>query len=220
MKLSDKVVEELIDRITVQKKYKPGDKLPNENELALSLGVSRTTLRDGIHSLVAQGILEIRRGKGTFVVEKSEAAEEFEFDKLKLLHIKIKDLYELRLMLEPQLAFYAASRATDEEMEEILMLGKKIEDNSDIKDEDSHGNMLFHNAIAKATHNEFCIKLMDIINGALIQGFKRSKLKQTLYGDILLDHRMIMNYLKMRDGEGAKQAMFLHMKHSIKDYDI
>lgn len=220
MKLADKVKSEMLDLITVQKKYKPGEKLPNEKELALELGVSRTTIREAIQYLVTQNILEVRRGKGTYVAEASTAEEEFGFDRLKVMHLKIKDLYELRMMLEPQMACLATQRATDEELEEIIHLGKQIEENSNIQNEDSEGNQRFHNAIARATHNEFGIKVMEVINDALIKAFDACELNQTLYGDVLMDHQMIMNYLKLRDAEGVKQAMVLHMKHAMKDYDL
>lgn len=55
--------------IVVEKKYLPGDKLPNEIELSKELGVSRITLREAIRILVTRHVLEIKRGKGTFVRE-------------------------------------------------------------------------------------------------------------------------------------------------------
>ncbi len=219
MKLADKAKADLLDLITVQKKYCPGDKLPNENELSTELGVSRTTLREAIQYLTTQGVLEIRRGKGTFVAEESKAQQEFGFDELNVMHIKIKDLYELRMMLEPDMAYFATLRATDEEIEEILELGEKLETiRKDDDQEDPVLNENFHIAIAQASHNEFGIKLMKIINKALVQAFHESAINQTLFVDLMDDHRMIMNYLRLRDADGVREAMRLHMKHSISDY--
>ncbi len=218
MKVADKAKTDLLELITVKKIYKPGDKLPNENDLAADLGVSRTTLREAIQYLRTQGVLEIQRGKGTFVSSGSVADEEFGFDELNVMHIKIKDLYELRMMLEPDMAYYAAERASDEEINAILKLGERLESVSSEDNEDPILNEQFHIAIARASHNEFGIKLMEIINRALVKGFRESHLKQTLYTDVIDDHRMIMNYLKMRDREGVREAMRLHMKHSMVDY--
>lgn len=217
-KLSDKVIKQILDMISVQQKYRPGDKLPNEQELSVELGVSRTTLREAILYLVTQNVLEIRRGKGTFVSEHSKIDDDFGFDDLKYMHLKLRDLYEVRSMIEPEMAYYAAKRATDDELNEILELGKQIEDHQDEYDENTEGNQAFHIAIAKATHNEFGIRICQLTNEALIEAFAERNLKQTLYEDTLMDHRMIMKYLQMRDGEGAKQAMYLHMKHALKDY--
>lgn len=209
-----------MDLISVQKVYQPGDKLPNEQQLSLDLGVSRTTLREAILYLVTQNVLEIRRGKGTFVSEKSGIMDEFGFDDLKYMHLKLRDLYEIRTILDPQMAYYAALRSTEEELQNILAIGKSLADEAPVLEENTAGNMKFHMAIVRATHNEFAIKLAEIVNAALIEAFKVSKLKQTLYEDTLLDHKMIMDYLSLRDAEGAKQAMYLHMKHSMKDYGI
>lgn len=218
MKLSDKAKTNLLELITVQKKYKPGDKLPNENDLATELGVSRTTLREAIQYLSTQGVLEIRRGKGTYVADNSTAKEEFGFDELNVMHIKIKDLYELRMMFEPDMAYYATQRATEEEIAEILRLGEQLEEISKTNQEAPVLNEQFHIAIARASHNEFGVKLMEIINEALIQAFEESRISQILYTDVVDDHRMIMNYLRLRDAEGVREAMRLHMKHSMNDY--
>ena len=69
VKLSEQTSDRLYEMIVDDHQYPPGSKLPNENELSRVLDVSRTTLREAISFLVAQGILEIRRGCGTFVCE-------------------------------------------------------------------------------------------------------------------------------------------------------
>ena len=68
--LSQDVADNIISMITIEKRFGAGDKLPNETELAHELNVSRTTLREAVRILVAYGVLEIRRGNGTFVTEK------------------------------------------------------------------------------------------------------------------------------------------------------
>ena len=69
VKLSERTADRLCELIMDERQFTPGSKLPNENELSEALHVSRTTLREAISFLVAQGVLEIRRGKGTFVTE-------------------------------------------------------------------------------------------------------------------------------------------------------
>ena len=170
--------------------------------------------------LVGQGILKIRVGRGTFVADQAPVEEDFGFDQLKLTHLKLRDLYELRLMLEPQLTYYAALRATDEELDNILSLGENIKHVSNLRDEDLVGNRLFHNAIARASHNEFAIKLMDILHSALIRAFHETGVRQVMSADSLQDHQLIMDFLRTRDAGGAKLAMELHMKRAIQDYEI
>lgn len=92
-------MQKLIYLITVEKKYHPGDKLPNEKALAEELGVSRSTVRSAVRDLVGQGVLEIKIGRGTYVAEQSTIFSDFGFSQLQHIQLKLRDLYELRLML-------------------------------------------------------------------------------------------------------------------------
>lgn len=218
MNLSEITIKQLIDLITVQKKYQPGDKLPNESMLAEDLGVSRNTIRSAVRYLIGQGVLEIKIGRGTYVAETSKIDADFGFNQLQYLHLKLKDLYEMRLMLEPKMAYYAAIRATDEEMQHILELGSKLQGHGFLGfPDDAWGNQLFHTAIAKATHNEFCANLAVILNEALVKAFTEAGKVQAIE-NFYMDHQMIMDYLERRDPEGAQLAMDLHMKNSMKEY--
>lgn len=219
MKLSDAAMQKLIHLITVEKKYKPGDKLPNEKALAEELGVSRSTIRSAVRDLVGQGVLEIKIGRGTYVVEQSMIFSDFGFGQLQHIQLKLRDLYELRLMLEPQMAYYAAIRATDEEIRAILDLGNQIQQHKLEGSDDSEGNRLFHIAISRAAHNEFGARLAEILNDALVTAFSGTDYQQRIE-DFGIDHQLIMDYLENRDADGVKLAMNLHLKNSIKLYHL
>ncbi len=66
-RLSEQTADNILSMIAIDKKYKPGEKLPNENELSEMLGVSRTTLREAVRILAAGQVVEIQRGRGTYV---------------------------------------------------------------------------------------------------------------------------------------------------------
>ena len=153
-RLSDSVAEEIRSMITVEKRFLPGDKLPNENELAQELGISRTTLREAIRVLVTNGLVEIRRGKGTFVAMNITKANEM-WGTLASAKMKAKDLYEMRLIFGPEAAYLAAIRATLRERKQILSLGKQVESKILSQQDRTNEERAFHKAIAKATHNEF-----------------------------------------------------------------
>ena len=106
--LSEKVSNQILKMITVEKRFNIGDKLPNENELSVELGVSRTTLREAVKFLVAHNVLEIKRGKGTFVADNKDLNEDFGLSELDNLAINGMDFFETRLMLEPTMASFAA----------------------------------------------------------------------------------------------------------------
>jgi len=71
--ISQSIADQISDMIFLEKKYKPNDKLPNENKLAEEMGVSRTTIREAVKILVANGVLTIDRGRGTFVTAQPGA---------------------------------------------------------------------------------------------------------------------------------------------------
>lgn len=218
--LSERVADEIIEMITIQKRFNPGDKLPNENDLSAEMGVSRTTLREAVRFLVAHHILEIKRGKGTFVTHNKELIHDYGFGELDNVILKLKDLYEMRLIFEPQIAYLAAKRATDKEMEKILEYGRKTEDKI-LKGEDrTEDDQAFHNAIAKAAHNDLVKRLMPILNNGISNGVKVTPMKPVILQHTLRDHRNLMEFLRERDPDGARLAMQLHLSHVIKEFNL
>ena len=123
--LSQQTMERLYNTIVAEKRMQPGDKLPNELELSEQLGVSRATLREALRMLIARGVLEVRRGKGTFVSERVEEIENFGFSDVGQLRGQLRDLFELREIFEPGAARLACRRATEEELAEILQCGAR-----------------------------------------------------------------------------------------------
>ncbi|MBR2559173.1 MAG: FadR family transcriptional regulator [Firmicutes bacterium] len=219
MRLIDLASEKLIQLITVDQKYKAGDKLPNEKELADELGVSRNTLRAAVQQLVGQGVLKIRRGRGTYVASGSDATNPFGFDQIHVTQMKLRDLYELRIMLEPELAATAASRATEEDLATITEIGEKLQHHELEDQDDFEGNHLFHMAIVRASHNEFGIRIFEIIFSTLRELVLAGKISQSI-DDFYLDHQLIMDYLKRRDAEGARLAMRMHLLNSVSFYHL
>lgn len=218
--LAEAVAEEILSMIASEHRFNVGDKLPNENELSAGLGVSRTTLREAIRVLAAHGVLEIRRGKGTYVTNGINAGEELDLKELTASPLDMKDLYEMRLIFEPQTAYYAARRATDRELERILHYGRLEEEQILKKEDRTESEQEFHKAIAKATHNEFMNRLMPILYRAIDKGVLLSDTREEMVRDTLNDHRMIMEFLSKRDAQGAKTAMELHIIHAMRGFGI
>lgn len=217
--LSQSVADSILSMITIEKRFSVGDKLPNEIELSEELNVSRTTLREAIRILLAYNILEIRRGKGTYVTAKVLEQPQ-DLEQLSAVKVNAKDLYEMRLIFEPEAAYLAAVRGTDAEIKRILDYGKRIEDeirNGTDRTRDEHS---FHKAIAQATHNEFMNKLMPILYQAISKGVVLSTQSEKAMNDTIGDHRMIMEFLEQRNAEGAKNAMRIHIMHAIKELNI
>lgn len=218
--LSESVADDILNMITVEKRFAPGDKIPNENLLAEELKISRTTLREAIKLLTAHEILEIKRGKGTYVCKNIRLGDSIGIDRLADSKINAGDLFEMRLIFEPEAAYYAAIRATDRELERIVEYGTSIENKIEKGEDRTKAEQEFHKAIAKATHNEFMYQLMPIIYQAIGKGVVLAKQNGQATEDTLHDHRMIIDFLKKRDGDGARTAMKLHILHAIDELNI
>ena len=215
-KLSEQTADRLYEWIVEERRYPPGSKLPNENELSGAMGVSRTTLREAISFLVAQGVLDIRRGKGTFVSD-SLPAPGMDLTALAGVRsrVRAKDLFEMRLIFEPATVALACQRASDEELEQIRKKAERVEriaaegGNWPLADQE------FHWAIIKASHNEYMRRLYPIINSAVDEILQISPSRQQMQDIALGDNRTILAFLLKRDEEGARCAMSIHMKHLI-----
>ena len=217
--LSQSSADTLISMITIEKRFAAGDKLPNENELAAELSVSRTTIREAIKTLAARDIVEIQRGRGTFVT-KGALAQKQEMEQLTAIKVNAKDLYEMRLIFEPEAAYLAAERGTETEIRRILEYGRKVEEQIRAEQDRTENEQAFHKAIAQATHNEFMNQLMPILFQAISKGVTLSDQSDKAIDDTLNDHRTIMEFLQQRNAEGAKNAMKIHILHAIKELHI
>lgn len=218
--LSQQTAEAILAMITVERRFSPGDKLPNENDFSAQLMVSRATLREAIRILASHDVLEIRRGKGTFVVERPEHAHPIDVDALSRVNPNLKALYELRLMVEPQTAYYAAKRATDRELQQILRYGEREEALIRRGEDRTQAERAFHQAIAQAAHNEFAQQLMPMIYEAIESGVRLSTGHSPVVEETLNDHRMIMEFLHDRNAPGVKTAMELHILHAMRGFGL
>lgn len=210
--LADNIAQRIIDMIEVENRFSVGDKLPNENDLAQELSVSRSTLREAVKILTTSGILEIKRGKGTFVTSNTIINSRDFGD----IASGLDDLFEMRLMFEPDCAYLAAERATDEEIEIICRYGEEIEKKILSGEDRTVEEQKFHESIANATHNSFVKQFMPIIFNAIKKGVVVLTQDQDVSEDNLNDDRLIMEFLKKRNPEGARTAMRLHIIHAME----
>ena len=104
--LSQQIADKLLADFRAGEKYGPGDKLPNENDLSEEYGISRGTLRESIRLLTAGGVLEVKRGIGTFVAKTLPENPVTDLFDIVNTHAKVKELYDFRLILEPESAMY------------------------------------------------------------------------------------------------------------------
>lgn len=204
------IADKIIDLIE-SKELLPGERLPSEQELMKELSVGRGTIREAIKSLVSRNIVEIRRGVGTFVAEKTGVVEDplgFSFinNKKKL----VKDSMDVRLLLEPSIAKWAARNATDSEILEIIELSNKIETAILNNENYSDLDVEFHTKIANSSRNLVVENLIPILNMNIrsLIDVTHSVLKE----HTISSHKKIANAIKERNEEMAEQSMKEHIE--------
>ncbi len=219
-RLAESIADRILQMITEERRFSAGDKLPNENDLSQELGVSRATLREAVRILSTGGILEIRRGCGTYVLDQTLSADYGALQRAAQATANIRDLFEMRLIFEPESAYFAAKRATDEELSEILRYGEAVEAKILSGEDRTQEEQRFHESIAKATHNEFMTHLLPIIFEAIRSGVILLQKNQALSQKNMSDDRMIMEFLQQRNAEGARTAMKLHILHALQELKL
>lgn len=218
--LSQQTARRLYSLIAAEKEFAPGEKLPNELDLSQRLGVSRATLREAIQSLTSQGVLEVRRGRGTFVSQRVEEIDDFGFSALEQVRGQLRDLFELRSIFEPQAAALACRRATQDELTDILRQGREVEACIQSGTDRTQADRAFHAAIVRAAHNEFMVRLLPVIDQAVETAVASGARREELAQATLRDHALLMEFFEKRDAEGARHAMAIHMRHAMDEMGL
>ena len=210
-RLYEEIVKQLVGLIK-QGKLKPGDKLPPERQLAQDLQVSRTAIREALRSMESMGYIESKVGGGTFIKAISLDNVLHPFSAVLLQDKKlIKELLEVRQLLEAEIASLAAKRATPEKIE---MIQKTLDGMcNDIKKGGIglKGDNAFHNSLAHAAENTAMSKILDLCDELL------SKTRETTLRipdqpeKSLQDHIEIFEAIKNHNGDLARRLMREHI---------
>jgi GntR family transcriptional repressor for pyruvate dehydrogenase complex len=217
-RLYEQIVHQIEQRI-VAGDLKVGDQLPPEKELAEQFGVSRTAVREAIKALREKRLVEIRPGKGTFILN---GAPETMRHSLGLI-MKFgapngsSHLVEVREILEPEIAALAATRITEEgilAMQQAVVTMDTALENVDVFVE---ADLDFHLALAEATQNPLIPILMDPIIDMLREQRKRTGL---VSGGLMrgqFHHKQILEAVIQRNPVASRTAMQLHLQQVRED---
>ena len=210
--LGAKTEDELMKYI-LEQPVEPGQRIPNEFELAEHFHVGRSTIREAVKGLVSRGILEVRRGSGTYVINTSPVDQ----DPLGLGRMEDKfqlalDLFEVRLMLEPEIAAQACRNATDEDLAQLKRLCEETEQLYIHGHNHLGKDIEFHTCIAKCGKNQVVEVLIPIITSAIITFANLTH--RTLKDETIETHRAITSAIMRRDMTGARGAMIMHLTYN------
>jgi len=213
-----RVVDEIKTRI-FEGRLKPGDRLPAERELAEMLGVSRTSVREALKMLAAEGLVKIKHGQGAFITEQDPDAYLQQFAKRIFVSPKvIRDLFEIRKVLEPVATMWVAERAGEEEIRRLAYL---IQETKDKLGELKSGRLpllaghdsQFHYDLARATGNSVLVRIVESLLDLLADSRSRALSIPGRGEASLLEHEAIVEALLQRDAKAAAAAMLTHLEN-------
>ncbi len=228
-KIADAIVHE-IESLILEGGLKPGQRLPPERELAEHFQVSRPSLREALQQLAARGLVESRRGGGTYVANMMDTA--FVNPLLGLLRNHpetLGDLVEMRYALEGVAAYFAALRSTAEDKELLKQRHatlSSIHERGDDPVAEAKADAEFHLGIAEAAHNVVLLHVMGGLFRLLQSGIFTSHAKLfTRAGasdQVRRQHEALFRAVLEGDPEAARGAAHEHLayiKRALRDID-
>lgn len=221
--LHREVVDVLGQRI-VRGDYRPGDALPNEAELGVSLEVSRTVVREAIKVLASKGLVSSRPKTGTRVLDRMHWSLidpdvlTWQVDVGADRHL-YRDLFEVRSLIEPQASALAALRRSTAEADRLEHLVQELDQIADDPERYIAVDLDLHGAILRATHNELLGRMTGTIRVALaasrritvrVPGGPRSAMQL---------HRAVVSGIRESDPEAARAAMAELVEGAARDVE-
>ena len=200
--------------------FPPGSRLPTERELALLLGVSRPSVREGLIALEVEGLVDVRVGSGIYVRRARAGAANPD---------SLGDspgpfeLIRARRVIEGEVAEIAARSARDGDIAGIAEAVRMMK--SDIHGGDVYetGDRLYHLRIAEATHNLVLVSvvtmLWDLRGSPVYARLLRHTATDGVRARSIADHERILKALADRDSAGARDAMQKHLDRVAKEYE-
>lgn len=193
-----------------------GDRLPPERELAQQFGVSRTVVRQALHSLVAKGLLEASPRGGTVVrrpTAEAVAQSLHLFLRSGQAHLDYGKVHEIRRLLELEIAERAALRRSEEDLARLAANLREATE-SQTNENPTHFaqiDIAFHAALAQATHNQLFELLLDSLAEIMIEVRYSAFAVPDTPARAVRMHQAIFEQVQAGDAQGARQAMEAHL---------
>ncbi|QDG76322.1 FadR/GntR family transcriptional regulator [Labrenzia sp. PHM005] len=203
---------------------KSGEKIPSQRELSEKFGISRASLREALLTLETIGLIKTEAGRGTFVVGAgvSRAMSEWKFSD----EHSLREVFETRLVLEGEVAGYAAGHVSGDDLKHLLDLTNKMEQAWSDRDFLSNvdADLEFHDLIARKCQNRLIARLYDQVR-ELVTETQRQPIPITDPARMrasLSEHRAIVEALGSEDAEASRAAMRKHIANtaSCAGFDI
>ena len=211
--LSEEIADRLVASI-VGGRFLFGERLPPERDLARLFDVGRPTVREAMRILSAIGLIEVRPGSGTFLVNSHADFLMKAFSWTVLLDPQTsREVIETRIAVESELAALAAERATEEDISSLRSLIDEMEKNQKNTKRFTEIDLSFHIVIAEAAQNVTLHRIATAVNSLLHQWMLRATAKPP-FETALGHHRLILKAIEARDPEEARRVMQAHLEET------
>jgi GntR family transcriptional repressor for pyruvate dehydrogenase complex len=214
--LPDQIAERILQMIQ-DKELKPGDKLPPERELAAMMGVGRPALREALRALSLINVIEIRQGAGAYItdLDTAQLLQHLNFV-FSLDDSAIMDLFDARKIVEVGIIELAAQRIHDDEIVELeACLEKSVQTMHD-PGAFLQTDLELHLLIARIARNPIMFRFMESIQELGLASRRRTSYLAGVIEQSTADHRQIVEALKARDLQAAREAMWQHLNNVEK----
>ena len=193
--------------------FRAGEKLPPERELMTRFRVGRNTVREAVQSLVSQGILDVRPGRGTTVLgADSRFVFKDETFILMLSTSAIDDLYEFRMLLETESAAKAAERASEEQRAAVQRSFERYVEAYRAGGPAYRRDVEFHAAVASASNNTAYMAAFDAVAKTLLEAMRATDELPWTVERGCVEHGAIAECIVDHNPQGARAAMTLHLQ--------
>ena len=211
-RIHEEVVNQIHELIK-EGRFKAGDQLPSERELAETFRVSRTSVREALRALETEGLIISRTGMGNFVADLPVESLVAPLAKL-LIEEKnaLADIFELRKLIEPHIAVLAAERATKKDIERMKEILEKQVDAVNRGESGVEADAELHFAISRATQNQALEKLVSGLMEILSHSREESLQTAGRRRASIESHRKIVAAIEEHDQRRAHEAMINHIE--------
>ena len=218
---TDRIIIEIGQQI-VSGKYAPGSALPAETELCTEFQTSRNIIREVLRSLMSKRLVEIKRYRGAFVALRNQ----WNYLDTDVLQWSLANDYDPRLisamsevrnLVEPVVARWAAERATSSELAVIEKALNDMIANHQNRDAFNEADIHFHEAVLASVHNPVLQQL-----SVAISSLQRAVFEQTYMGDkanmprTLKEHQDLYDAIRHQNADAAEQAALTMIASSTK----
>jgi GntR family transcriptional regulator, transcriptional repressor for pyruvate dehydrogenase complex len=219
-RFTDRILAQLKDYI-LSHRIQRGERLPSEGDLAEMFEVSRGTIREALHILEHDGIVQIKKGPGggIFLSDGNllQLIDSIYFT-LRWEQVSFPTLMEARKSLEDRIARLAALRAEKEDLEEIENILGKMESTGPDEGLFVQYDTDFHVALAKAAKNKILLMFMVALKELHNRVVDYSNLHESLFPVAISYHREILGAVKEGDPEKAAVIMAEHLEYFEKHF--